>query len=667
MCGLTGFIDPSGLSTELARRRVEAMAQTLVHRGPDGEGSWVEGPVAFGHRRLSVVDLSEAGAQPMRSACERLICVFNGEIYNHMDLRRELEAAGAAPSWRGQSDTETLLAAIVHWGLDGALTRCHGMFALALWDRPTGRLSLARDRMGEKPLYWGWAGSALVFGSELKAIVRHPDFDRSICHGALIQYVRFGYVPAPRSIYATIYKLEPGSVLEVSGLPPSTPPARPLGPGESYGTLSIRRFWSLADTMGAGAIDQLDNEDEALDLLDNALNGSIKRQSLADVPLGIFLSGGIDSSTIAALAQAQSSAPVATFAVGFEEGPFDESPYAAAVARHLGTRHTEVRLTASDALEVIPSLPDMYDEPFADSSQIPTHLICRAARKQVTVALTGDGADELFGGYNRYLWGPRIWQKLSRVPYPVRRAFGRGVERLPQNLWRGLDWSSRRFGGPRLTQVGEVLATSLQHVASPHDIYSNLVSQWPRPLSLIVGDFAEPSDSFRPPIAPGRDTSCIGSMMMLQDMQSFLPGDILCKVDRAAMYASLETRVPFLDPDVIAIAARLPPSMRFRDGSGKWALRRVLGRYVPDALVDRPKAGFSMPIGNWLRGPLRSWADDLLATPALRADGVFRPEAIQQLWEQHRSGRSDWSKQLWTILMWQSWKHGSEPGLITVE
>lgn len=533
------------------------------------------------------------------------------------------------------------------------------MFALALWDRRERRLSLARDRMGEKPLYWGWAGSALVFASELKSIVQHPDFDQTLCKGALAQYLRFAYVPAPRSIYRSVFKIEPGTVLEVFGAPPPTPPQEPLQPGERYGSIAIRRYWSLIETLAAGAQDPLGDETEAVTKVEKALTGAVHRQTISDVPLGTFLSGGIDSSTIAVLLQAQSARPVRTFAVGFDEAAFDEAPYAAAVARHLGTQHTELRVTARDALAVIPALPQIYDEPFADSSQIPTYLICRAARTQATVAMSGDGGDELFGGYNRYLWGPRIWGKLSRVPWPIRQALGAGVGAMPQRFWRTMDWSSRQLGGPRLSQVGEILATSLGEVRESGELYRSLVSQWPNPSALIMDDAGEPRSLLDDPPPGLLDRDCIGSGMMAQDMLSYLPDDILCKVDRASMHVGLETRAPFLDPGVIEVASRIPPSMRFRGRKGKWALRKVLERHVPRALFDRPKMGFSVPVGEWLRGPLRDWAEELLSQQALDDTGLLRPQPVQTMWSEHKAGRCDWAKQLWTILMLQAWSRSS--------
>lgn len=446
MCGLAGFLDPSAADVDGMKRLAGRMADRLAHRGPDGSGAWAEGPAALGHRRLAIIDLSPAGAQPMTSANGRYVIAFNGEIYNHLEIRRQLEHAGAAPAWRGHSDTETLLAAAAHWGLDEALQRSLGMFALALWDRAERRLFLARDRLGEKPLYWGWAGKALVFGSELKALTAHPAVERDICRGALAQFMRFAYVPAPASIYRGIYKLEPGTILETDCAFPGRPPETPLRPQQRHGSLSIRRYWSLNEVIDAGARQPIRDEAEAIAELETALSRAIDRQMISDVPLGAFLSGGVDSSTICALMQARSSARVKTFTIGFENPAFNEAPHAAAVARHLSTDHTELTVTEREAREVIPDLPDLYDEPFADSSQIPTHLVCRAARSQVTVALSGDAGDELFGGYNRYFWGPRIWNRLAWMPLPLRQALGNLVSAIPVPAWDML--GGRNPGSP---------------------------------------------------------------------------------------------------------------------------------------------------------------------------------------------------------------------------
>ena len=655
MCGLTGFIDFSGRSETDLRAIVGAMTITLAHRGPDADGLWTDERIAFGHRRLSILDISPAGAQPMLSADGRFVIAFNGEIYNHLDLRRTIEEAGAALKWRGHSDTETLLAGIACWGLDETLRRAAGMFAIALWDRHERRLCLARDRAGEKPLYWGWAGRAFVFGSELKALVAHPDFKRDICREALAQYLRFSYVPAPRSIWQGVYKLEPGTILEINERPPSYAPSQPLRPGETYDALSIRRYWWLNEVIEGGARNPIHDEVEAVDNLEQVLGSAVRRQMISDVPLGAFLSGGVDSSAVVALMQAKSLRPVQTFTIGFEEVAFDESQHAAAVARRLGTDHTSLRVTAAEARAVIPNLPQLYDEPFADSSQIPTYIVSRLARSRVTVALSGDGGDELFGGYNRYFWGPRIWRRVEWMPPNLRRRLGYLISAIPMAAWDKLGQLAP--GGLAVSRPGDKahkLAVRLRGVDSYDDLYRSLISEWPG-RSMVLGLKQEPSSILDDPLPEALADNPI-ARMMAQDMRSYLPDDILCKVDRAAMGVSLETRVPFLDPEVIALASRLPQSMKIRNGLGKWALRQVLHRYVPRELIERPKTGFGIPVGEWLRGELREWAEDLLTVPALEQDGLIDAAPVRQAWSEHISGRRDWTHRLWIILMWQAWR-----------
>lgn len=670
MCGLTGFLgtsDSHGLA-EKARQ----MADAIVHRGPDDAGVWADDAagLALGHRRLSIVDLSAAGHQPMHSASGRWVIAFNGEIYNHMALRSELEALDCGASlamtglrWRGHSDTETLLAGFEHWGVEATLQRCVGMFAIALWDRQSRTLTLARDRFGEKPLYYGWVGRgegrALVFGSELKALKAYPGFDAPVCREALAQYLRFMYVPAPRSIYQGIYKLEPGCLLTVQGSPPWDAPTQPLRPGQAHGSVSLQRWWSLAGAAESGAREPLGNESEALGLLEQKLNEAVALQSLADVPLGAFLSGGVDSSTIVALMQRQSERPVKTFTIGFDEAGFDESPYARAVANHLGTDHHEMRVTAQMAQDVIPSLPWMYDEPFADSSQIPTHLVCRAARQHVTVALSGDAGDELFGGYNRYFWGPRIWNRLSMLPAPARKLLGSALAAVPITGWNAL--GAPLFGkGEGVVRLGDKihkLADRLSHVNDMEGLYRSLVSEWADPASLVLGENAEaliePPSLLDDPLPQANMDQPLP--MMFRDSMTYLPDDILCKVDRAAMACSLETRIPFLDHRVVELAWQLPLHMKVRGNTGKWALRQLLYKHVPKELIERPKAGFAIPIGQWLRGPLRDWAESLMSEQRLQSEGYLRPEPIRQAWTEHLSSRRDHTAKLWSVLMFQAW------------
>jgi asparagine synthase (glutamine-hydrolysing) len=660
MCGIAGLLSTGSDNADDISATLQKMTRSLAHRGPDAEGFWSEVGVALGHRRLSILELSDAGAQPMRSESYRYIILFNGEIYNHLNMRRDIAAEGAAPDWRGHSDTETLLAGIAHWGLKETLQRAKGMFALALWDRSEKRLFLARDRMGEKPLYWGWAGQALVFGSELKALRAHPDCPRDVCREALAQYLRFMYVPAPRSIHPDLYKLEPGTILTVDGAPPAGPPEQPIRPGGHYGSISIRRYWDMNAEIAAGAQNQIKDEGDAVAALGEVLGKAVQRQMISDVPLGAFLSGGVDSSAIVALMQAQSARPVQTFTIGFDDAAFDESPHAAAVACHLGTEHTKLRVTDTNARDVIPYLPDLYDEPFADSSQIPTHLVCHAARQHVTVALSGDGGDELFGGYNRYFWGPKIWDRFALLPHPLRSGLGKVIRSVPLSVWdaAGFQYNRLRSGSTGISMLGDKayrLGDSLRTAKTRDDLYGSLVSKWSLEAGIMLGISNDPTSQIDDPL-PENGVEDPAMLMMLQDMRSYLPDDILCKVDRAAMGVSLETRSPFLDPDVIALSTRLPMAMKIRDGQGKWALRQVLYQHVPRKIIERPKAGFAIPIGIWLRGPLRDWAEELLSYELLERDGFFDPEIIRQTWAEHLSGRRDWTTRLWAILMFQEWK-----------
>ena len=624
------------------------MALAIQHRGPDNAGVWAEKAtgVCLAHRRLSILDLSAAGHQPMRSASDRYVLTFNGEIYNHLSLRAELQDIGQAPAWRGHSDTETLLAAFENWGVDATLKRTVGMFALGLWDRHERRLWLARDRMGEKPLYFGWVGAganrALIFGSELKALRAYPGFANPVSRDALALYFQYSVVPAPYSIYEDVFKLQPGCVLtaDIDGIA-----------GKS---VHIEQYWRLTDVVRRGLADPIESETEALAALDTALRDAIALQAVADVPLGAFLSGGVDSSTIAALMQSQSNRKVQTFTVGFDEAGFDESPYASAVARHLGTDHHEVRVSPADALAVIPHLPTLYDEPFGDSSEIPTHLVSRAARGQVTVALSGDAGDELFGGYNRYFWGQRVWSWFGWLPPAARRGLGASIRQIPTATWDAASTVVPK--GYRVARLGDKahrLGQRMQTINSMDDLYRSLVVEWTPGAQLVLG---------AKPLMTQLDDSNLSAgvleaehRMMLWDSVTYLPDDILTKVDRAAMGVSLETRVPFLDHRVVELAWRLPLHMKLRAGEGKWALRQVLYKYVPRELIERPKAGFAMPIGEWLRGPLRDWAEGLLDEARLVQEGYLKPSPIRKAWAQHLSGHYDWTPRLWSVLMFQAW------------
>jgi len=644
MCGFTGFFTTDAEPLEDLESVVTRMALAIQHRGPDDAGAWadVQAGIALGHRRLSIVDLSPAGHQPMPSACGRYILAFNGEVYNHLVLRAELESIGLTQSWCGHSDTETLLAGFAAWGVVPTLQRAVGMFAIALWDCTERRLTLARDRLGEKPLFYGWVRGAFVFGSELKALRAYPGFDNPISRDALVLYLQHCAVPAPYSIYQDIFKLEPGCVLSLNA-------ADLLGK-----TVHIEAYWRFTDAVRQGLAAPIQNEAEALTTLESTLREAVAIQAVADVPLGAFLSGGVDSSTIVALMQAQSSRPVQTFTVGFDEAGFDESPHALAVAKYLGTDHHALRVTAADARAVIPLLPAMYDEPFADSSQIPTHLVSKAARQNVTVALSGDAGDELFGGYNRYFWGQRVWNRLGWMPAMIRHGLCAGIQQVPMPAWDAVGRILPGANGiARLGDKAHKLAYRLKTVQSVDDLYRSLVTEWPQGMDVVRGSSRLPTklDDARLVV----DVPDAEHRMMLWDTVTYLPDDILSKVDRAAMSVSLETRVPFLDHRVVELAWRLPLHMKIRGAQGKWALRQVLYKYVPRELIERPKAGFGIPVGQWLRGPLREWAEELLDEARLEREAYFNSAPIRQVWEEHLSGRHDWTGRLWTVLMFQAW------------
>ena len=682
MCGITGFWEVPLRSESKLNEMARSMANAIAHRGPDDSGVWSDqqAGIALGHQRLSIVDLSPAGHQPMVSSSGRFVIAFNGEIYNHLELRAELDnssnssshqgVAGAKLKWRGHSDTETLVAGFESWGVVATLAKTVGMFSIVLWDAQLRTLNLARDRFGEKPLYYGWtssrAGNAFVFGSELKALRGFPGFVNPVCRGALAQYMRFMYVPAPRSIYQGIYKLEPGCLISIKGAAPMAAPSQPLRPPAVYENLTMTRWWSLADVVQVGAHNPIANEVDAINALEQRLSDAVKLQSLADVPLGAFLSGGVDSSAIVALMQQQATSPVKTFTVGFEESGFDETPYARSVAKHLGTEHTELFITAAEAQEVIAQLPIIYDEPFADSSQIPTHLVSHTARKHVTVALSGDAGDELFGGYNRYFWGPRIWAKLEWLPYPVRQALGKAISAVPVAGWDALSFPVNALlpDGQGIMNAGDKahkLAARLRGVRNLDDLYKSLVSEWQDPAQVVRGDngcsVSEPRSLLGDELPKSGLTGVVNSSlrMMYRDSMTYLPDDILCKVDRAAMASSLETRVPFLDHRVVELAWQLPLGMKIMDGQGKWPLRQVLYKHVPRQLIERPKAGFGIPVGHWLRGPLRPWAENLLDENRLSAEGYFYPVPIRKKWTEHLSGRRDHTASLWAVLMFQAW------------
>jgi asparagine synthase (glutamine-hydrolysing) len=648
MCGIAGFLGGDWSNLGSVRGTLEAMGRSIRHRGPDHSATWVDAAnrLGFVHNRLAIVDLSDAGNQPMHSHSGRFVIVYNGEIYNHADIRRELAAAGRGVNWNGHSDTETLLAAIEHWGVRGAVERAAGMFAFALWDRSEGTLTLARDRLGEKPLYYGrqgGAGAPFLFGSELKALAQHPSFKAEVDREALTLLLRYNYIPAPFSIYGGIRKLLPGTLLT-------------LDAGEIEPRLE--QYWSGAAVAEAGVANPLKlGDDEAIDELERCLESAISRQLMADVPLGAFLSGGVDSSAIVALMQKLSPQPVKTFTIGFHEKAYNEAEHAKAVARHLGTDHSELYVAPEEARAVIPRLPAIYDEPFADSSQIPTYLVSALAREDVTVSLSGDGGDEMFGGYNRYLYAARLWKHISAIPKPLRSAAARAMASVSPSAWTTFGDAANAIL-PKIARVNQLglkvhKGAPLLKSDSIADVYSGTISQWKNPEDAVIGA-SEPAT-----FATGATPKLHGldgiERMMALDMLGYLPDDILVKVDRAAMAVSLETRVPYLDHNVVEFAWRLPDRFKIRGNQTKWILRQLLYRHVPRGLIERPKMGFGIPIGSWLRGPLRDWAEALLDERRLREEGYFRPDAVRSLWELHLSGKSDQEHRLWGVLMFQSW------------
>lgn len=645
MCGITGYWASGGNPEKCV---VASMANRIASRGPDDAGAWVDGEagLALAHRRLSIIDLSAAGHQPMVSPCGRYVLVFNGEIYNHEELRSDLEREGGHFDWRGHSDTETLLAAVRHWGVEFALTQLNGMFAFALWDRTERKLFLARDRMGEKPLYYGRCGDTFLFGSELKALTAHPDFNSEVNRDALALYFRHNCVPAPYSIYRDVFKLSPAHFLVVSEC------GRVIGEPQCY--------WDLgAISEQQSAVEGVDSV-ELEESLDSLLRDAVKRRMAADVPLGAFLSGGYDSSVITALMQAQSNRPVKTFSIGFNEAGYNEAEHAKAVAAYLGTDHTELYVTPSQAMCVVPRLPEIYDEPFSDSSQIPTFLVSQLARQSVTVSLSGDGGDELFAGYNRHIVGPAIWNKVGPMPSFLRGALGMIIRLLGRadidTLSRYLPERMQLPGlGNKLDKLGAALNAS-----DGLAFYKSLASHWQHPSTLVLGG-AEPETVLdRREDIPQLPN--LREQMLYLDMMTYLPDDILTKVDRASMAVSLEARVPLLDHRVVEFAWRVPSEFKYRNGQGKWLLRQVLYRYLPREMMDRPKMGFSVPIGAWLRGPLKEWADDLLNEKRLRDQGYLNAALIRRMWHEHASGKRQWHYHLWDVLMFQAWlaeqKHG---------
>ena len=627
MCGIAGILEPkaTGDLGIIARK----MTDQLLHRGPDGGDVWADSDagIALGHRRLAIIDLSEAGHQPMISSCGRVVTSYNGEIYNAPELRAELVARGRV--FRGRSDTEVIVEGAAEWGLEALLPRLIGMFAIALWDCKTRRLTLARDRFGIKPLYYSNDRGRFLFGSELKAITAHPGFDREIDRNAVAAYLRFCYVPSPQSIYRAARKLEAGHILEIS-------------PGEAP---RIKPWWRLSDTIReARAARFTGSEHEAAEALEELLRDAVRRRMVADVPLGVFLSGGVDSSTVTALMQAQSGQPVKTFTIGFDQPGYDEAGHARAVAAHLGTEHRELILTPGEAMAVIPKLPEIYDEPFADSSQIPTYLVSGMTRGHVTVALSGDGGDELFAGYNRYIEAAGRLRPIWALPGLARRAIACGINTVPTQLWSRL--------APSLPQAGEKmekLAGAI--VAGQEGFYKRVVSTWHDPGQLVSGAREAWGSAWDEAEALCPDPV---ERMQYLDAMTYMTDDILAKVDRASMAVSLEVRVPLMDHRVAAFAWSLPMQMKLAGGQGKHLLRQVLYKHVPRSMIERPKQGFAIPVGEWLRSALKGWAGDLLSGAALRQRGLVCPQTVEALWSEHQSGRRDHTARLWSVINLQA-------------
>lgn len=632
MCGIAGFLSPDNVISE---DTLKSMANALRHRGPDGDGLWRDPDAGIGlaHRRLAVVDLSVAGAQPMCSDNGRWLIAFNGEIYNHQELRRELDAS-RTKVWRGHSDTEVLLAAFAHWGVDQTLQRVNGMFALALWDRQERKLYLARDQMGEKPLYLAWLPNGIAFASELKAFIHLPGFKAEIDRSAIALLLRYGYVPTPHVIYRDVFKLPQGCYIVLD----RTLALRALDTQEF---LSLKRpFWQLLNVATDGMQQALSTDlHQAKQLLDTQLRKSVALRMLADVPVGAFLSGGIDSSIIVALMQAQSSHPVRTFTIGFDESDYDESRYAEIVARHLGTEHLTVRFGPDAARDRLPDIATLYDEPFADSSQLPTAMLAEVTRQHVTVSLSGDGGDELFFGYDRYFNALKFWSLYRRIPMCWRAAGTAILEPISHwfpNRSRRIQRFVQSFNG-----------------RNANDVHTALASIWPKPEHMVIGlepDYHDACAGFSFPESMREDEL----RMMFYDQKCYLPDNLMVKTDRASMAVALEARMPFLDPNVIALSWQIPFELKVRGGMGKWLLREMLADYLPRGLFDRPKKGFNAPIGPWLRGPLREWAEDLLAENRLRDEGYFHPQLVRDVWHLHLNGRDE-SSALWAVLAFQSW------------
>jgi asparagine synthase (glutamine-hydrolysing) len=646
MCGINGFYS---LSSFISDDVIIKMNAAISHRGPDSKGFWSDkkSGIFFGHSRLSIIDLSAAGNQPMKSNSDRFILTYNGEIYNHLEIRKELEKSNSNIKWQGNSDTETLLEAIEFWGIETTLKKIDGMFAFALWDKRERCLTLARDRIGEKPLYFGWQGKGdnkvFLFGSELKALKVHPMFDGEISRNAIALQLRHNCIPAPYSIYKDIYKLLPGNYIQLK----ENDFKKSLLP-------SSKKYWSLPECAIHGNKNQLNlSETDIQKDLENHLKISVKKQMVSDVPLGAFLSGGIDSSTIVALMQIQSNYPIKTFTIGFSESNYSEAEYAKKIAKHLGTDHSELHVSSKKAMDVIPKLPTIYDEPFSDSSQIPTFLVSQLASQDVKVALSGDGGDELFCGYNRHIMSKKLSNIFYFMPLKFRKTLATGLQLISPQNWNKI---SRLLPGlNHYANFGEKIykAASTLNARALSDIYYILCSHWQNPTEVVLNSSETGTflNEFKPELGELNNQQ----KMMILDSITYLPDDILVKVDRAAMASSLETRAPFLDHKLIEYVWKIPHSFKFRNGNGKWILKKILNQHVPKYLTERPKMSFEIPLGSWLRGSLRDWAENLLNEERLKQEGYFNAKLIRDKWTDHLNGKNNWQHDLWDILMFQAW------------
>ncbi|MDC0992154.1 asparagine synthase (glutamine-hydrolyzing) [Gammaproteobacteria bacterium] len=646
MCGLAGFISSKKMSGGNLTGISTKMANALISRGPDDLGFYINNQqnLALSFRRLAIQDISSAGKQPMNSPSGRYVICFNGEIYNHLDIRNDILKD---VNWKGHSDTETLINLIESLGIEESLKLCTGMFAIAVLDTIESKLYLARDRIGEKPLYYGWTKTSFIFGSELKALKEFPDFEPSISKEALGEFFKYNYVPAPKSIYKNIHKVNPGSFIEIDINNPLSRNTK-----ENF-------FWDLCNVILESKTRIISDHDEAIKSLEECLDKSVRGQMLSDVPLGAFLSGGVDSSLIASLMQRESVKPIKTFTIGFEDKDFDEAPFARDISKHLGTDHHEHYISSEEAMDFFPEIPKIWDEPFADSSQIPTYFVCKHAKENVTVALSGDGGDEIFGGYNRYLLGPAIWRRLEFLPSSLRSLIGKSIQTLPNNTLDTIG-SLYNLAKPKSAQTSDFsykakkLADQISHAYDEDSFYKSLILEWRDP-AILINNFADTISPKQENFLESSQLNDFASRMMFLDAVTYLPDDILCKVDRAAMSCSLETRAPFLNHELIEKAWMLPLELKIKDMKGKIVLRRILEKYVPADLIDRPKTGFGIPVGKWIKGPLKDWAESLLDPKKIDEQGYLNSSIVSRTWQEHLEGTHDRTSKLWSILMFQSW------------